>query len=261
MKYKCDMVKDLMPLYLDQTATKVSEQAVIEHLSECNTCAEYYDMLSREMTVEDDREEPEKKYIILAKRIRRRNTLVRSIIAIFVFACVMLSFNYAVGYRFDPQKAADISGRLNYKSEVIGNHEWNDMNFYIYDSYSCYDVIAVEKTWRGWKVIDTCLSWPKWYEDNVGIEMAGYLYHVSIDKGIQLFPIIVRDDKVKTVEVTIFGETKKIEVTTDELMLITFECSDMSLTNEAKATAYDCFGNSLYELGELKGYWVWEAIK
>ena len=34
MKYRCDMVKDLMPLCLDHEASESSEQTVIEHLAE-----------------------------------------------------------------------------------------------------------------------------------------------------------------------------------------------------------------------------------
>ena len=261
MKYKCDMIKDLMPLCLDESATKVSEQVVIEHIAECKNCEEYYRLLNREIIVESDVLEPEKKYSMLAKKIRKRNYIVRFVIFSFVFLCVMLSFNYAAGYRFQPQKAADISGRLNYKSKVLGSYAWNNWCFYIYDSYSCYDIVIVEKTWHGWKIVDTCLNWPKWYEENMGIEMAGSLYFWSYDTGIQIFPFIVRDENVKTVEVTVFGETQRVEVNVNELILLTFENSDTAYINEAIATAYDENGNALYELGDLKGHWVWKEIE
>ena len=42
MKYKCDMVKDLMPLCLDHEASESSEQTVIEHLAECRECSKYF---------------------------------------------------------------------------------------------------------------------------------------------------------------------------------------------------------------------------
>ena len=121
-------------------------------------------------------------------------------------------------------------------------------------------IVIVEKTWHGWKVVDTCLNWPKWYEENMGIEMAGSLYFWSYDTGIQLFPFIVRDENVKTVEVTVFGETQRVEVNVNELILLTFENSGTAYTNEAIATAYDENGNALYELGDLKGHWIWKEI-
>ena len=60
MKYKCDMVKDLMPLCLDESATEVSEQVVIEHMAECKNCEEYYRLLNKEIIAENDISEPEK---------------------------------------------------------------------------------------------------------------------------------------------------------------------------------------------------------
>lgn len=257
MKYKCEMVKDLIPLCLDESATKASEQVVIEHMAECKNCEEYYRLLNKEIIVEGDIPELEKKYSMLAKKIRKRNNIVRLVI----FLCLMLSFNYAVGYRFQPQKAADISGRLNYKSKVLGSYAWNNTYFYIYDSYSCYDIVIVEKTWHGWKIVDTCLNWPKWYEENIGIEMAGSLYFWSYDKGIQIFPFIVRDENVKTVEVTVFEETQTVEINVNELVLLTFENSDTEYTNEVIAIAYDKDGKALYQLGDLKGHWVWKVIE
>ncbi len=262
MKYKCDMIKDLMPLLIDKSATEASERAVIEHMSECSGCEKYYALLSKDIVIGTDRGELENRYVLLAKKLRKRNIIMRLLVIILLSASVFLSINYAEGYRIDPQKAADISGRLNYKSKVLGYYEWEDKNFYIYDSYSCYDVVLVDRTWHGWKVTDTCLSWPKWYDENAGIEMAGYLYHWSDNKGIQLFSFIVRDDRVEKVEVTVFNETKEADVVnTDELILLTFENTNMDIDNTAAATAYDADGKPLYKLEEQKGYWTWVPIE
>lgn len=258
MKYKCEMIRDLMPLCLDQTATEASEQAVTAHIAECRDCAGYYEMLGKEIAVEAGNTAPENKYIRLAAKIRKRNLAIRLFISSIIVLIWGLCVNYAAGYRLDPQKAADTSGRLNYKSQVIGSYEWNDWKFYFYDSYSCYDVVLVEKTWHGWGVTDTCLNWPKWFEDGDGIEMAGALCHWSDDKGIQLFPFIVRDSNVKTVEVTVFDETKTMEVVPNEFTLVTFEDSGEMGNDTARATAYDEAGNPLYTLETEKGYWVWK---
>ena len=90
--------------------------------------------------------------------------------------------------------------------------------------------------------------------------MAGSLYFWSYDKGIQIFPFIVRDENVKTVEVTVFGETQTVEVNMNELILLTFETSDIQ-GNDVIATAYDEAGNIIYELGNLKGHWVWKMVE
>ena len=49
MKYRCDMVKDLMPLCLDHAASASSEQTVIEHLAECKECSKYYEAIGEEI--------------------------------------------------------------------------------------------------------------------------------------------------------------------------------------------------------------------
>lgn len=266
MTYRCDMVKDLMPLCLDYEATEASEQVVIKHLAECQECAKYYEELSKEMVPMGGNEELEDKYVALAKKIRKRNVVLRElsvligvVVGIFVFLCL----NYASGYRFTSRAAADISGRLNFTSQEIGSYEWkDDLHFYIYDSYSCYDVVAVEKRWRGWKRIDNCLNWPKWsmYDENVGIEMAGQLWHCRYTEGVQLFPIIVYDENVKTVKATCFGETQTKEVKVGELTMITFETVDEQ-TNKVEATAYDASGEAIYRLEDKMGQWIWVPIE
>ena len=46
----CNIIKDLMPLYIDQCCSKESEKAVTEHLTECKDCkALYEDMKSSDI--------------------------------------------------------------------------------------------------------------------------------------------------------------------------------------------------------------------
>ncbi|WP_310601535.1 zf-HC2 domain-containing protein [Anaerosporobacter sp.] len=263
MKYKCDMVKDIMPLCLDKSATETSEQVVIEHLAECKECLNYYNLLNKDISLDGASGESEMKYSVLAKKLRKRKSIRVAIIALFVYICVFLSINYAQGYRMNPQSAADISGRLNYKSKLLGSYEWNTWKFYIYDSYSCYDVVLVKKAWLGWKVNDTCLSWPKFFETEGknGIEMAGALFHWSYNDGIQLFSYVVNDERIKSVEVTVFGETKIESITQKGFHIVTFETSDIGITNDVVATAYDDMGNVLYTLEEEYGYWIWKSVE
>lgn len=261
MKYKCDMVKDLMPLCVDKAASEGSEQVVIEHLAECNECMEYYNTLEKDIFTTETMKEPERKYSILAKKIRKRNIIVRTAITFLIAVILTLSVNYASGYRVNPQNAADQSGRLNYKSQVIGSYDWNNWKFYIYDSYSCYDVVMVKKTWKGWKVTDTCLNWPKWLDEKIGIEMAGALLFVEYDKGIQLFPFIVNDIQIKSVDVTIFGETKKTLVESTGLQIVTFDVPEGFSNENIVATAYNESGKPLYTLDQQGGYWIWVPIE
>lgn len=259
MKYRCDMVKDLMPLCLDHAAAESSEQTVIEHLAECKECTKYYEALGKEMELIEEQSEKDNKYVLLAAKIRKRRTRVGVLIFISCWIFCFVCLNYVSGYRLNSKAAADLSGRLNFESEIIASFEWkDDYHFYIYDSYSCYDVIGVEKTWHGWKKTDSCLNWPKWsmYDENLGIEIAGALCHFRYYEGVQIFPVIPYDQNVKTVEVTCYEQTQTKEVKTGEVALFTFDAI-YGQSNTVEATAYDAYGNIIYRLEEQGNLRIW----
>lgn len=263
MKYRCDMVKDLMPLCLDHEATEDSERTVIEHLAECKECTKYYEDIGKEMKPVREHSDGDNKYVQLAAKIRKRRIIASALRGIFIFIFCFTCLNYALGYRWDSKAAADLSGRLNFESKIITSFEWkDDLHFYVYDSYSCYDVICVEKTLLGWKMFETCLNWPKWsmYDETIGIETAGALCHFRYDEGVQIFPVIPYDEKVKTVEVSCYGQTQTKEVTAGEVMLFTFDAI-YGQSNTVEATAYDAMGNAIYCLEEQSNLWIWVPLK
>ena len=45
MKYPCDLIRDIMPLYHDEVVSEESKKAVEEHMNECVACKEYYDVM------------------------------------------------------------------------------------------------------------------------------------------------------------------------------------------------------------------------
>ncbi len=260
MKYRCDMVRDLMPLCLDQAASESSEQTVIEHLAECKECTKYYETLGKEMEPIGEEKDKENKYVRLASKMRKRKKITAAIITSFVWLFCFICLNYASGYRLSSREAADLSGRLKDVSQMVACYEWkDDFHFYVYDSYSCYDVVHVEKTFLGWKQFDSYLNWPKWsvYEENIGMETAGSLCHFKYDEGVQLFPVRVYDENVKSIEVTCFEQTKTKEVTPGEVVLFTFDAVK-GQSNKIEATAYDSKGNAVYRLGEKN---IWEPVE
>lgn len=263
MKYRCDMVKDLMPLCLDHEASESSEQTVIEHLAECKECSKYYEDLGKEMEPIKEQDDKENKYVRLASKLRKKRKITAAFIASFVWIFCVSCLCYANGYRLSSRAAADLSGRLKPVSQMIACYEWkDDLHFYIYDSYSCYDVVHVKRTLLGWKQFDTYLNWPKWsiYEENIGIEMAGSTLHFRYDEGVQLFPVRVYDENVKSIEVTCFGQTQTKEVSSGEVVLFTFDAPLGQSNEEIEATAYDESGSAVYRLESQNGMWIWVSI-
>lgn len=255
MKYKCDMIRDLMPLCVDNAATETSQKVVVEHIAECRECEVYYSKIMNEIPLNSDCTEESKGYVTIAKKIRRHKILARTIITLTVFIVFELLINYAGGYRYTAKSAASLSGRLNASSQLIGNYDWGDWRFYIYDSANSYDVVTVNKHWNGWKAQDNYLVWPKYDVDDGGIINAGCLYYwTETDEkyGIQIFPIIAEDKDVASIEVTVFNKKQNVEIETNKLTILAFENDNRSLENKPTGYAYDSAGNILYELVQNK---------
>ena len=58
MKYNlpCEIVKDLLPSYIDGITTDVSNKAIEEHLSECEKCEKILTQMKNEITLEKESE-------------------------------------------------------------------------------------------------------------------------------------------------------------------------------------------------------------
>ncbi|MBO4767615.1 MAG: zf-HC2 domain-containing protein [Lachnospiraceae bacterium] len=100
MKYECDVIEDLLPLYKDGACSPASAKAVEEHLTECPRCSE---MLARmnDITI-DEMMISEKENVIgsQTRYFKRRSTLVGSVFAgIFALPIlVCLIVNLATGH-------------------------------------------------------------------------------------------------------------------------------------------------------------------
>ena len=99
MKYECDMIADLLPLYKDGVCSEASAAIVKDHLSECEKCS---DILKKMDDSEIDEEFIREKDDVIssqAKFFKRKSALAGSIIA-GVFAIpilVCLIVNLATG--------------------------------------------------------------------------------------------------------------------------------------------------------------------
>lgn len=175
-----------MPLCVDDAATLASKNAVVEHLAECKDCEKFYHAMINELPIEDGEAEEKKEFVAIARKIRKRKLVVRTVITIVIVAAFEILLFYSEGYRITPESAAALSGKLNASSK------------------------------------EKC--------------------------GIQLFPVIVKDPKVAVIEVSVFDQTKKIDVKTNELKILTFENKDTNRLNTITGNAYDKSGKLLYQL-------------
>ena len=56
MKHDCDIVRDLMPLVVDGTASEKSREMVGEHVAECEPCREMFDEMRQEVPAQPQRQ-------------------------------------------------------------------------------------------------------------------------------------------------------------------------------------------------------------
>lgn len=89
MKIECDIVKDLLPLYVEQITSEVSNKAVEEHLRECEQCSEVYrEMKTPEPQVQYDRTPAES----FRKYVNRKKWRLGAVVAIVTTAIILLLF-------------------------------------------------------------------------------------------------------------------------------------------------------------------------
>ena len=103
MKYECDMVRDLLPLYQDSVCSEASRKIVEEHLQECSTCQQMAERI-KDATLEqqliDERESIVKTY--QKKENRKAFTIgiaTAGVLLIPVVICLIC--NIAIGHALD----------------------------------------------------------------------------------------------------------------------------------------------------------------
>lgn len=84
MKTNCNIIKDLLPLYVDGVISKESTQLVDEHLSECDHCQALLDSMKEEISVSSiDEKNAIKNFFKKIKR-KKRIAITLSIIITFI---------------------------------------------------------------------------------------------------------------------------------------------------------------------------------
>lgn len=99
MKYNCDLISDLLPLYKDEVCSESSKKIVEEHIAECPDCRKILNSLNDIAIDETIVKEKEQVIDSQAKFFKRKSALAGSIIAM-IFAIpilVCLIVNLATG--------------------------------------------------------------------------------------------------------------------------------------------------------------------
>ena len=128
MTYPCGIIRDLLPLYIDDVCNEESKQAVENHLSECEKCRNYYkSMKSTEGFVakENDNSEDMKmakslKNVKLKMNKKIRNAVLCAVATVLVFIVGFILLFNAVIKEISPKDVA-ISADVYSLAELIEN--------------------------------------------------------------------------------------------------------------------------------------------
>lgn len=106
---RCEMIRDLLPLYADHVISDVTRDEIDKHLQECSECRRIYDAQMKNLTLpllkEEIRKEEEGIRTIQHRLRKEKRNSVLAVIA--VFAAVILSF-YLLGVRGFAASSDDI---------------------------------------------------------------------------------------------------------------------------------------------------------
>ena len=110
MKYDCEVIRDLLPIYKDGVANKKSNEVVEEHLKECKMCEEYYNDLNEfEITFPEAMVIENQNVVNYGKRIRKKRKwvfiTVGSIIGFLLFVIILMGVFVTGGF---PTKTSNI---------------------------------------------------------------------------------------------------------------------------------------------------------
>lgn len=93
---KCEVVRDLLPLYIDKLTSEESNKEIEKHLKNCKECYQYYQEMMGEIGVlaEIPKEEAEEVKVIKKIKKRSRKKLIIAVLgtALAVLAAVILLF-------------------------------------------------------------------------------------------------------------------------------------------------------------------------
>lgn len=91
---KCDMIKDLIPLVIDNAASATSTAAVRDHIAVCRECQKAYTLMQSELRPDQAGESSGEEMIRMAKRIRQRRLRKRILGALL---CLVIGVGLTLG--------------------------------------------------------------------------------------------------------------------------------------------------------------------
>jgi len=93
MKYDCEVIKDLLPIYKDGVSDEKSNEVIEEHLKECEACKKYWDAINKsEITLPEAPVIENASIVDYGKRIKKKRKVVFTTV-VSIIAVLLLGMN------------------------------------------------------------------------------------------------------------------------------------------------------------------------
>lgn len=262
MKYECDLIKDLLPLYHDKASSDCSSKVVEEHLNECDECRRFYQEVKKTTNIpfkSISKTDNADGYLSLAKKLRRTKWYWRLCIGLLLGCIISLSLMYADGNRFDPMNAAHVGNVIDKNSRLLATVPMGkERILYIYDDDGLYRNIDVIYHFPFWKYSYT---WPNRYiaDPSSGVQLITRgSYANSINKSLYIvYAVAVNDTRVAYIELGKAGKMQRQNANSKITVFFWNETGNWDGTgtwngmikdSDLRGTAYASDGTVLYNL-------------
>lgn len=155
MKYSCNLIRDLLPLYCDQVCSKDSAEAVQEHISTCEECKNIYIGMQQSVSMDSARFEKQQLASMqeVKKKIKKRNTIFASIGIVVGIAFVIIAIRVML-----------VAGVIIFAVQDGWKNYYTSTNINDYGVFEAFD---------GYSKLDI---FPKQLSDNMEVYKYSYYY-------------------------------------------------------------------------------------
>ena len=84
MKYNCELIRDIMPIYIDGALSDKSKEIVEAHLDECQECTHLYQAMRKTEETRSSEAAFQNETLAYAKKIKKTRLAITSFIAIMI---------------------------------------------------------------------------------------------------------------------------------------------------------------------------------
>lgn len=94
----CDIVRDILPLYIDDVVSETTKNAVAEHLESCHECKNEYISLKATFDIPIQDETSKNKFVVMMRK-QRTKRILSSILLIILSCSIFYGILYMTTYR------------------------------------------------------------------------------------------------------------------------------------------------------------------